>query len=222
MFRCLQPTSSTGVPRLRSPNRPARSRCPQHAERRVRRVPNPLFHMVFLGRLRPKRKFDPAKKTAIIHACKVRNNIFVCCLCVWPAAMAARCAGRTASAAAQAPYTRACAKFGLAGSTVTSLRPGLTTRSMSSMGTAPSRTSSPRTSAPMAVNRSSTLAKPNGTLYEKCAGLSAEQAEQVHPSASLTAEPRNRKSATRCESSRCATTSARLGSSAIMRRVMRS
>ena len=44
--------------------------------------------------------------------------------------------------------TRACGRLGLAGSTVSFLRAGSTTRSMSSIGTTPSNTSSPSTSAP--------------------------------------------------------------------------
>lgn len=45
-------------------------------------------------------------------------------------------------------FTRAWGIFGLAGSTVTSRRPGDTTKSISSIGTAPSNTSSPSTNAP--------------------------------------------------------------------------
>ena len=45
-------------------------------------------------------------------------------------------------------FTRAWGRLGLAGSTVTMRRPRLTTRSMSSIGTAPSSTSSPSTKAP--------------------------------------------------------------------------
>ena len=47
-----------------------------------------------------------------------------------------------------AGLTRAWGTLGLAGSTVSCRRPGFTTRSMSSMGTAPNNTSSPNTSAP--------------------------------------------------------------------------
>ena len=58
--------------------------------------------------------------------------------------------GKTACvvAAHGAGLTRAWGMLGLAGSTVSCRRPGLTTKSMSSMGTEPNNTSSPSTSAP--------------------------------------------------------------------------
>jgi len=64
--------------------------------------------------------------------------------------------------------TLACGKFGLAGFTVTNCVAGVITKSMSSMGTAPKRTSSPMTRAPTKQFRSSNLTSTGPTYGTFC------------------------------------------------------